>query len=45
MAYDLRVQPFSESLLADVRDFHCGDEPWQVEVARWIKDSSADDSP
>ena len=43
MAYDLRAQPFSESLLADVRDFDCGDERWQVEVARWIKDASADD--
>ena len=43
MAHDLRAQPFSESLLADVRDFRCGDEPWQVEVARWIKDASIDD--
>ena len=23
MAYDLRVQPFSQSLLAEVRHFHC----------------------
>jgi ribosomal protein S18 acetylase RimI-like enzyme len=43
MAYDLRVQPFSVSLLSDVRDFHCGDEPWQVEVAQWIKDATLDD--
>ena len=43
MAHDLCVQPFSESLLADVRDFRCGDEAWQIEVARWIKDSSVDD--
>mgnify|MGYP000988672704 CR=1 FL=1 len=42
MAHDLRVQPFSASLLADVCDFDCGKEPWQVEVAQWIKNRSSE---
>ncbi len=37
MAQELRVQPFCVALLPDVQDFFCGVEPWQVEVAQWIK--------
>jgi ribosomal protein S18 acetylase RimI-like enzyme len=43
MIDDLQVQPFSAALLSEVRDFFCGDEPWQVEVAQWIKDATLDD--
>jgi ribosomal protein S18 acetylase RimI-like enzyme len=43
MAFDLRVQPFSASLLAEVRDFHCGDQPWETEVSRWLTESAIDD--
>ena len=44
MANDLWVQPFRAELLADVRDFSCGDEPWQVEVAQWINGESPDNA-
>lgn len=43
MGHDLRVQPFSSALLADVQGFDCGGDPWQVEVATWIKDTSTDE--
>lgn len=29
--------PFTEQLLERVRDFHCGDEAYEVEVAQYIK--------
>ena len=44
MAYDLRVQPFSADHLSEVQGFSCGEEPWQVEVAQWIKSSSGEDN-
>lgn len=43
MTHELRVQPFSASLLTDVQDFHCGDAPWDVEVAQWIKEPTSGD--
>ncbi len=33
----LRKSLFSEQLLPLVQDFDCGDEPWEREVADWIK--------
>ncbi len=39
----LRVRPFSADLLPEVQGFHCGDEPWQLEVADWLKASTSDD--
>ena len=44
MAQDLLVQSFSAALLPDVQDFSCGNEPWQVEVAEWIKGESKDNA-
>ncbi len=44
MAQDLSLQSFCADLLVDVHDFSCGDEPWQVEVAQWIKGESADNA-
>jgi ribosomal protein S18 acetylase RimI-like enzyme len=44
MAEDLRVQSFCAAHLRDVQDFTCGDKPWQVEVAQWIKGESADNA-
>jgi ribosomal protein S18 acetylase RimI-like enzyme len=44
MAQDLRVQPFSAAHLADVQDFSCGDDRWQIEVAPWIKCESEDNA-
>ena len=41
MGYELLSQQFSESLLEEVRDFHCGDEPWEIEVADWDQKSHA----
>src|SRR4051812_28304950 len=29
--------PFTPEQLPDVQDFYCGDEPWEQEVAAWIK--------
>jgi hypothetical protein len=43
MSHELRAQPFSDALLDEVRDFHCGSEPWEVEVAEWIKNPALDD--
>jgi len=43
MDYRLFTQRFSPSLLDAVRDFHCGSDPWEVEVAQWIKEPEADD--
>jgi ribosomal protein S18 acetylase RimI-like enzyme len=34
----LRKVSFDESWLDRVRDFHCGDDPWDLEVSDWIKD-------
>ncbi|MGO8745394.1 MAG: GNAT family N-acetyltransferase [Thermoguttaceae bacterium] len=44
MAQGLRVQAFSASLLPDVQDFSCGDDPWQAEVAQWLKGESDDNA-
>ncbi len=33
----LRKVPFTEELLPDVQDFHCGDQPWEAPLAAWIK--------
>lgn len=44
MPQELRVQPFSAPLLPEVQDFFCGDEPWQIEVAQWIKGESEDNA-
>jgi GNAT superfamily N-acetyltransferase len=39
----LRVRPFSADLLPEVQGFHCGDQPWQQEVADWLKDATGND--
>jgi ribosomal protein S18 acetylase RimI-like enzyme len=33
----LRKIPFTEELLSVVQDFACGDETWELPLARWIK--------
>ena len=43
MGNDLQAEPFCTSLLHEVADFNCGSDPWQVEVAQWIKDPSIHD--
>ncbi len=43
MAHELRTQPFCASLLTEVQDFSCGDEPWQDEVTQWIKSTTIDE--
>ncbi len=35
----LRKLVFTPDLLPEVQDFDCGDEPWEQEVAAWIKGS------
>src|SRR3984957_21242955 len=30
--------------LPEVRNFHCGDERWDLEVSEWIKSASGDNS-
>ena len=44
MAQDLRVQLFLRRYYADVQNFSCGVDPWQVEVAQWIKAESQDNA-
>lgn len=39
MAESLIRQIFSAADLPDVQDFHCGDEPYEQEVADWLKGS------
>jgi ribosomal protein S18 acetylase RimI-like enzyme len=43
MTDELRAQLFNASLINDVQDFCCGKEPWNDEVAQWIKNTSSDD--
>ncbi len=38
MLDQLKKLPFSEQLLPVVQHFYCGDDPWEREVADWIKD-------
>lgn len=38
----LEKYPFSVDMLADVADFHCGDDPWATEVADWIRNAGPD---
>lgn len=38
MTQRLRKVVFCEALLPLVKDFHCGDEPWDREVSGWIHD-------
>jgi ribosomal protein S18 acetylase RimI-like enzyme len=35
---------FTGELLSEFNDFHCGDEPWEVEVSTWIKSTDPDNS-
>ena len=37
MSSALRKIPFTEELLSAVADFECGSEPYEAEVADWIK--------
>src|SRR4051812_37573910 len=37
MASSLTKMPFTEELLPNVQGFDCDDEPWEREVADWIK--------
>ena len=39
MSRILEKYPFSADMLADVADFDCGDEPWSIEVADWIRNA------
>lgn len=46
MTHLLTKYPFSEADIAlpEVQAFHCGDEPWDLEVAEWIKSRTGDNS-
>jgi GNAT superfamily N-acetyltransferase len=42
MAETLTRHVFTKANLPDVQDFYCGDEPYEMEVANWLKGSDED---
>lgn len=42
MVEALKKVPFKPADIALFQDFRCGDEPWEQEVARWIKNDMDD---
>lgn len=42
MSEPLSKHVFSASDLPDVQDFHCGDQPYEQEVADWLKGNDVD---
>ena len=44
MVERLRAQTFAACHLGDVQDFFCGNNPWHIEVAKWIKGDTSKNS-
>lgn len=43
MAQSLTRQIFTSADLPDVQNFHCGDDPFELEVANWLKGTAGPD--